>query len=98
MNSCANYPLLQKIKRMMLHDKKSARKEIKFYKKQIAEGKFRFRYLTPKEQGSSFDPTRSFEEDLAGISYEKSMLLQALRELALWLESQEDYRYPAELE
>lgn len=98
MNSCANYPLLQKIKCMMLQDKASAKKEIKFYKNQLNNGTFRFKYKTPRQQGINYDPTRSFEEDLAGISYTASELMDALRKLDHWLDTQEAYVYPAEKE
>lgn len=96
MDYCDNYPFLLHCKRMLLHDKKMAFAEIERYCEQLASKRFHFLYKNMKEQGTDYDPTKVWEEDIAEIKYTNWELIMALRELKEWLKGQPAYRYPAE--
>lgn len=97
LDHCDNYPTLLHCKRMLCHDKASGLRQIDYYLDELANKRFHFLYLSRKEQGIDYDPTRIFEEDIAGVKYTNWELIKALRELRLWLKDQPAYRYPAEI-
>lgn len=97
LDNCNLQPTLLHLKRMMLHDKQQTAKCIDSIIGEIASGKFRFRYMTKMEQGYDYDPTRVFEEDLAGAKYTRWELMAVCRELKEWLHKQPAYRYPSEI-
>ena len=96
MDHCEGYPQLLHCKRIMLHDKALYLKEIDDVMDKLADGTFRFRYRSRKEMGKNWNPMILWEEDCAGITWTKWILLGACRELKGWLEKNPVYVYPAE--
>lgn len=94
-------PLLQNIKRHILHDRARAIKDIDDYIEQLYRGTFHFECLSPIEQMwlfgiDGYDTLRIFTEELGSIKWSSFQLIPALRTLRNWVKNQPDYLYPAE--
>lgn len=94
-------PLLNHMKRMLLHDRKECLKEIEELIDETSRGRFHFQHLSATEQlwiygMDGYDITRSFNEEIGNITYDKFQIISALIEMKKWLQKQQDYRYPAE--
>lgn len=94
MNHCDGFPLLLKIKRMLLHDKDTAVKEIEYYIQQLYDNKFHFLYNI---KGMYSDWSTVWPEDLAKSAWDRRDMIVMLKDLKTWILLQPDYRYPAEI-
>lgn len=94
-------PLLNMVKRMVLHDRKESIREIEELIEETSRGRFHFQHLSALEQlwiygMDGYDITRVYNEEIGNITYTKLQIIGALIELKKWVKNAEDYRYPAE--